>query len=364
LWLAPNIIANEESGARLGIVRVDGSDRNRVGIPYSAMFSPLLVALLCTSQSPVAYAASTPDDIIEPVCADLTIGRADDAISRLSSSLAANPGDAEAHNLLCRVYYQEQRWDNAIHECEIAARLMPLNSGYHLWLGRAYGEKADSIHSIKAYGLAKKVRDEFERAVQLDNASVDALSDLGEFYTAAPEIVGGGKKKAEGVVQALEQYGPPQSHQLKGRLAEKDKKYILAETEFKAAVEASNQSPDAWMALASFYSRRHQSDLMLQAVRAGVDADAKAAKPHGPALVDGAAILSHDNLEPQLAIQLLELYLASPNKSADSPAFQVHAQLSRLLAQQGDQQGAQHQIEEATALAREYHPADPRTLSQ
>ena len=291
-------------------------------------------------------------------------GKADDAISRLSSSLAANPGDAEAHNLLCRVYYQEERWDDAIHECEAAVRLMPLDSGYHLWLGRAYGEKADSIHSIKAYGLAKKVRDEFERAVQLDSGNVEALSDLGEFYTAAPGIVGGGKKKAQGVAQTLEQYGPAQAHQLKGRLAEKDKNYTLAETEFRAAVEASDQPADAWMELASYYARHRQWDQMLEALHAGIDADAKAAKPHGPALVDGAGILSRSNQEPQLAIQLLKLYLVSPNKSADSPAFQVHSQLSRLLEQQGDHDGARQQIEAAAALAREYHPPSPRAVSQ
>jgi predicted Zn-dependent protease len=335
-----------------------------VRILYSATLSHLLLATLCVLQARATQAASIPNNALEPVSADLAMGKADDAISRLSSSLAANPGDAEAHNLLCRVYYQEERWDDAIRECETAVGLAPVDSEYHLWLGRAYGEKADSIHSIKAYGLAKKVHTEFERAVQLDNENVDALSDLGEFYTAAPGIVGGGKKKAQDLVQALEQHEPAQAHQLKGHLAEKDKNYPLAETEFKAAVDASGQSADAWMTLASFYSRHKQWDQMLQALQAGVDADAKAAKPHGPALVDGAAILSRNNREPQLAIQLLRLYLASDNKSADSPAFQVHAQLSRLLEQQGDHAGAQQQIEAAAALAREYHPAAPRTASR
>ena len=309
------------------------------------------------------HAASIPAGALQPVSADLTTGKADDAISRLSSSLALNPGDAEAHHLLCRVYYQEERWDDAIHECEIAVRLKPLDSGYHLWLGRAYGEKADKIHSIKAYGLAKKVRDEFERAVQLEGGNVDALSDLGEFYTAAPGIVGGGKKKAEGVAQELEQYGPAQAHELKGHLAEKDKNYTLAEAEFKAAVEASDQPADAWMTLASYYARRRQWDQMLEALHAGIDADAKAAKPHGAALVDGAGILSRTNQEPQLAIELLKLYLASPNKSADSPAFQVHSQLSRLLEQQGDHDGARQQIEAAAALASAYHPAPLQSRS-
>jgi Tfp pilus assembly protein PilF len=329
-------------------------------IRFLALFY-LLVAVLCVSHAWATDVVSIPKYVLDPVRADLTAGRADDAISRLTSSLAANPKSAEAHNLLCRVYYQEERWDAAIKECEVAVRLAPLDSGFHLWLGRAYGEKANSIHSVKAYPLAKKVRDEFERAVQLDNGNVDALSDLGEFYVAAPGIVGGGKKKAQGVAQTLEQYEPVEAYELEGRLAEKEKKYDLAESEFKSAVEASCNPANAWMTLAWFYSRRRQSDQMLQAVHAGIDADAKASKPHGPALVDGAAILSRNNQEPQLAIQLLELYLASPNKSADSPAFQVHAQLSRLLEQQGDEAGAQHQIEAAAALASAYHAARHET---
>ena len=327
---------------------------------YSRLLFFLLLGVFCGMQAHANDIASAPKNGRQRVIADLTEGKADDAISSLSSSLSANPQDAEAHNLLCRVYYQEERWDDAIHECEAAVLLLPQDSEYHLWLGRAYGEKADSIHSIKAYPLAKKVRAEFERAVQLDSRNLDALSDLGEFYTAAPGIVGGGKKKAQDVAGALEQDDPVGAYQLKGRLAEKDKNYPLAESQLKAAVEASKEPADAWMTLASFYSRHHQTDLMLQAVNAGIDADAKAAKPHGPALVNAAGILSRSHQQPEQAIHLLTLYLDSPNKSADLPAFQVHAELSRLLQQQGNDPEAQKQIEAANALASAYHPAPLR----
>lgn len=316
----------------------------------------LVAAALCILQARADDISSAPN-MLRPVTADLSAGKADDAISRLNSSLLTNPNDAEAHNLLCRVYYQEERWEDAIHECETAVQLMPQNSEYHLWLGRAYGEKADSIHSIKAYPLAKKVRREFERAVQLDSGNLDALSDLGEFYSAAPGIVGGGKQKAQGVAHALEQDDPVEAYELKGSLAEKDRNYAIAEMQFKAAVNASKEPADAWMTLASFYSRRKQTDQMLQAVHAGIDADAKAARPHGPALVHAAEVLSRIHQEPELAIQLLRLYLKSPNKSADAPAFQVHVELSRLLQQQGDEAGARQQMLAATALAREYNPA-------
>jgi len=331
-------------------------------ILYCAALSRMLLGGLCVLQVWAANPPALPKDMLEPVRADLTMGRANDAVSRLRSLLTANPENAIAHNLLCRVFYQEEQWDEAIGECETAVNLAPLDSEYHLWLGRAYGEKARSIHSIKAYGLAKKVGREFERAVELDNGNVEALSDLGEFYAAAPGIVGGGKGKAQDVARALEKYDPAQAYQLQGFLAEKGKNYAQAEIEYRAEVEASSQPAEAWMDLAAFYSRRRQWEQMLQAVRAGIDADQKAAKPYGPALVDGATILSSNNEEPRLAIQLLRLYLASPNQSANAPVFQVHVQLSRLLEQQGDRTGAAQQIEAAAALAREYHPAVPATL--
>jgi tetratricopeptide (TPR) repeat protein len=331
---------------------------------YTSLSTGFLLGALCVSQ---LWAAddntSISREAFQPVHADLISGKADDAIARLNTSLATNPNDAEAHNLLCRVYYQEERWDDAIRECQAAVKLMPADSNYHLWLGRADGEKADSIHSIKAFGLAKKVRDEFERSVQLDGTNVDALSDLGEFYTEAPGIVGGGKQKAQGVVQTLERYGPVQAHQLKGRLAEKDKNYAAAEAEFKAGVDASNQSANAWMDLASYYARRRQWSPMLDALHSGIDADAKAAEPHGPALVDAADLLIRSGQDPQLAIQLLRLYLSSPNKSADSPAFQAHAKLSRLLDQQGDHESARQEGEAATALAHEYHSTPPKLIA-
>ncbi|MGB0122024.1 MAG: tetratricopeptide repeat protein [Silvibacterium sp.] len=82
-------------------------------ILYSSALPHLLLVVLCVLQARATDIASTPNNVLVPVKADLTAGMADDAISRLSSFLVANPKDAEAHNLLCRVYYQEERWDDA-----------------------------------------------------------------------------------------------------------------------------------------------------------------------------------------------------------------------------------------------------------
>ena len=69
---------------------------------------------------------------------------------------------------------------------------------YHLWLGRTLGEVADRANFLSAYSLAKRARSEFEQAVQLDPRNAEALADLGEFYSSAPGVVGGGTGQGGG----------------------------------------------------------------------------------------------------------------------------------------------------------------------
>jgi tetratricopeptide (TPR) repeat protein len=279
-------------------------------------------------------------------------GRMEEATAMLHETLAAQPADALAHQLLCRVFYAQEMADDAIHECELAASNDPSDSNTQMWLGRAYGLKASHANPFAALGLAKKVHKAFERAVELDSANVDAMNDLGEYYVAAPGIVGGGLDKAESLAAAMQPQFPSQSHRLSALIAEKRKDLATAETEFKSAV-AANRTPEAYVDLGHFYRRQNQPDKALAALQAGMDADRR----RDAALVDAASILSAAHLSPQLAESLLREYLSSPAKSDDAPAFKVHLQLGDLLAQRGDLAGAHREYAAALALAPNYAPA-------
>jgi len=279
-------------------------------------------------------------------------GRMEEATAMLHETLAAQPADALAHQLLCRVFYAQEMADDAIHECELAASNDPSDSNTQMWLGRAYGLKASHANPFAALGLAKKVHKAFERAVELDSANVDAMNDLGEYYVAAPGIVGGGLDKAESLAAAMQPQFPSQSHRLSALIAEKRKDLATAETEFKNAVTA-NRTPEAYVDLGHFYRRQNQPDKALAALQAGMDADRR----RDAALVDAASILSAAHLSPQLAESLLREYLSSPAKSDDAPAFKVHLQLGDLLAQRGDLAGAHREYAAALALAPNYAPA-------
>lgn len=279
-------------------------------------------------------------------------GRVDEATVSLQDVLAAEPGDAEAHQLLCRVYYAQNLAGEAIRECELAVANAPSSSDNQMWLGRAYGFKASHANPISALKLAIKVRNCFERAVELDPENIHAMSDLGEFYVEAPSLIGGGLDKAETLAARMQPHFPTESHRLLALIAEKKKDNTLAETEFIRAVDAG-KTPDAYIDLGHFYQRHNQPEKMLDALQTAVAADHR----KGPAIVDAASILTDAHRSPELAENLLRTYLSSSAKTDDAPAFKVHLQLGELLAQQGDPVGARHEYVTALALASNYAPA-------
>jgi tetratricopeptide (TPR) repeat protein len=279
-------------------------------------------------------------------------GRVDEATASLQDVLAAQPGDAEAHQLLCRVYYAQNMADDAIHECERAVANAPSDSDNQMWLGRAYGFKASHANPISALKLAIKVRNCFERAVEFDPENIHAMSDLGEFYVEAPSLIGGGLDKAQALAARMQPHFPTESHRLLALIAEKKKDNALAETEFIHAVDVG-KTPDAYIDLGHFYQRHNQPEKMLDALQGAVAADHR----KGPAIVDAASILTDAHRSPELAENLLRTYLSSSAKTDDAPAFKVHIQLGELLAQQGDPVGAHREYATALALASNYAPA-------
>ena len=289
--------------------------------------------------------------------AALERGQADEALRMLDTALRANPNDAEALNLRCRVFYAEERWDDAISACEHAVQIAQGNSSYHMWLGRSYGKKAQQLSLMAAYKMAKLLRAEFETAANLDPKNGEALSDLGEFYAQAPSIVGGGYGKAEAVAHQLDGFAPVRALELRAQIAEQKKDYDAAEKALRAKISASQSAAQARMDLGSFYERRQRWDEMLAALQTGaVESD----HDHGPALADGAAILMDAGREPKLAIEWMRAYLRSSALSEEAPAFAVHARIGMLLKQLGDAQGAQKEFDAARALARDYVVSEPK----
>jgi tetratricopeptide (TPR) repeat protein len=286
---------------------------------------------------------------------DLQAGEADRALALAGSLPQGGANDAEAQNLECRVRFTLQQWDAAAAECGQAVQLDEENSNYHMWLGRALGEKASRASFVSAFSLGKRVRMEFEAAVRLNPRNAEALSDLGQFYQEAPGIVGGGLDKAEEVAERLDHVDPARAYQLRGGIAEERKDYAATERELKQAIAVSSHPAFQWTVLGSFYEHRGRWPEMEEAIHGCLNAAARD-RTAGVALYDGAGVLIRARRNPDLAAKMLEDYLAGHSLTEEAPAFVARYRLAQLLEQLGDRAGAAREQAAGNAMAREYRP--------
>ncbi len=295
-----------------------------------------------------AAAASLADSAQEM----LSAGRIDEAIAALNGRLSTTPADAESANLLCRAYFALEDWDRAESSCKKAAELDPDNGRFHLWLGRVYGEKADRANYLLAAALAVKVREEFERAVQLNPKNVEARLDLAEFYIEAPTILGGGEEKARQQAQAVAALDPAREHWIYAHIAEKKKDDATAEREFRQYIQVSHGDAEAWLDLALFLRPQKRLDEMEQALVKL----SQSPMPKLDVLVEAAGLLYRAGRSYPFATELLHRYLASGPVEA-APAFKAHYLLGALLEKQGDKAGAAKEYRASLALARNFGTA-------
>lgn len=293
-----------------------------------------LLSILCTAQS--------AKDL-------LSKGKVDEAIQDVDARISANKNDAESLNLLCRAYYIVEDWDHAVDNCERAVEADPNKSAYHQWLGRAYGEKADHSSFITAARLAKKVRTEFEQAVQLDGTNLGARLDLAEFYLEAPGMMGGGEDKARTQATLIGKTNPAKEHWVYARIAEKNKDYATAEKEYRSAIDLSKGASDTWLDLAVFYRKRERYDDMESALHKATTGTVSPPE----VLMDGADTLLRANRNPSFAIELLKRYLAGPTVE-EGPAFKAHYLLGTAFEKQGNKLGAAEEYRHSLALAHNY----------
>lgn len=282
----------------------------------------------------------------------LLTGHADTAVAQLKQVLSIEPSNGQAHLLLCRAYYAQSMAAAAASECTAALRTIGNDSSAQDWAGRAYGMQADGAGPIAGLRLALKVRNAFEAAVRLNPLNGDAVNDLSEYYIDAPSIVGGGFDKAAVLAGRSAPQLPQNAHRMRALSAERQKDYVTAEREFRAATAVANK-PNAWADLGAFYSRRSQDDEAVEALRHAIAVD----HAHDATLVDAATTLHEMNRDPGLAQHALRQYLASDAESDAAPAFRAHLLLAKVLRDQGNNADAKIEVEHSLELASTYAPA-------
>jgi tetratricopeptide (TPR) repeat protein len=233
--------------------------------------------------------------------------------------------DGAAYELIGRNYYMLGDYKKATENLEKAVAADPENSVFELWLGRAYGRRAETSSPFTAPGNASKARQHFEKAVSLNPRNVEALTDLFEYYLEAPGFLGGGMDKARALATDIAKVDPGEGHWSQAKIAEKKKEYNGAEAQFRRAIDASPHQVGRLIDLARFLAKQGRFQ---EAEQSFARADKIA--PNAPKLMFAKAdvyIKNGRNLDE--AKELLKKYLSSSLTPEDPP----RAQAEKLLKQ-------------------------------
>jgi tetratricopeptide (TPR) repeat protein len=222
--------------------------------------------------------------------------------------LAHDPApDAATLHLTGKNYFMLGDYKKAADYFEKAMAREPSNSDYVLWLGRAYGRRAETGGWFLAGPNASRARQCFEKAVTLDPQNHEAMNDLFDYYLNAPGFLGGGMEKAEAIAKRIAGERPAESHFEQAQLAEKKKDYHVAEVQLRSAIEAAPQQVGRVLDLARFlaaHGRMEESDALFARAEKMAPKDPRVQFARAKTFID-----SGRNLDQ--ARKLLENYLQS-----------------------------------------------------
>jgi len=240
--------------------------------------------------------------------------------------LAEDPApDAADYFLSGKNYFMLGDYKKAVEFLERAAAISPMNSDYALWLGRAWGRRAETSGWLMAGVHASKARQYFERAVALDRHNREAKNDLFDFYLNAPGFLGGGVEKAAALAKSIAQERPPEYEFEEAQLADKRKDYAAAEAHLRRAMELAPHEAGRVVDLARYVAKRGrlaESDALFEQARKMAPSQPRVAFAEARVNIE-----NHRKLEQ--ARELLQSYLHASLSPDDPPRQEAEKLLQR-----------------------------------
>ena len=260
--------------------------------------------------------------ILAVLCAASGLGQTAGELYKRTEYLAAlrvldGLKDRSAELLLLRgkCEYMRGEFKRASDAIEEAAHMAPNDSQIQMWLGRAYGRRAETSSLFTAPGLARRARDRFERAVELDPDNKDAVGDLFDYYMGAPGFLGGGTDKAVALAEKYKNSDPAEFHYRLAELARKRDDLKTTEAELRLAMAADPGEVGRIIDVAQLLARQRryqESDALFEKAESVAPGSVKLLFERARAYVEAGR-----NLDTARA--LLARYLKSPLTPDDPP---------------------------------------------
>lgn len=308
-------------------------------------------ALLCAAiLTATPFVAAAERGIPEEITRLYSRGLYRQAAEALDAAVEQNPQNAALHFWHGRCFYELRDYNRAVVSFERAVMFEPDRSEYHDWLGKAYGRKAQETNRFgpfSAFSLARKTHREFEAAVRLDPANLEAQRDLIRYLLNAPGIVGGGEEAAQNQIRALEAVEMIEGELAQAELFVTHKRFAQADEEYQQVL---NENPDrigVYLEIADYYRDREDAGRMYDVVELGArlaPMDRRLDYYRGVALVLG-------NKDLPAAENHLRKYLDLVPNSANVPSHSsAHEWLAKLYEDEGQWDKAAQEYQAALAL--------------
>jgi tetratricopeptide (TPR) repeat protein len=312
---------------------------------------PLLTlgaALLCLA--PAATHASPGVAEMRALLASTAPG---DVRKALESLVASEPANAEALYLLAKALYDLREYDQAEEPAQKAVELRPGESDHHLLLGRVTAARLRPAGLLSKFGMARRIRSEFEAAVAANPRNFDARLALTAFYAEAPWFVGGGLAKAYAQAGEIAALSPMEGHLALAEIHESRGEWGEVEKELREAVRADPGSAKAHARLATLLLQKKKTAEAEALFTISVSLDPEYLPAHyylGRIYVEGGKSLP-------TAETYLKKYLTRWPAETSPTWAATHWFLSKIYEAQGRKELAAAETREVYRLAPNFAPS-------
>jgi len=175
----------------------------------------------------------------------------------LSAVEDGNKDYAAALYYLGRISFDEGNFEGAKDFFEEAVDANNKVADYFSWLGNTYATIVQNANPLRQGILAKKMKNAWEKAIELDPNNIDSRRSLIAYYMQAPGFMGGSIEKAKVMATEIIKLKPAEGHFQLGEIYSKENNQQAAEIEY---IEAIKADPVYTSVLGAFYVNQKQFD--------------------------------------------------------------------------------------------------------
>lgn len=286
--------------------------------------------------------------------AKLKAGDAAGARAIVEPLAASSPKDGATLEAMGRVLLAQGDPDTAAKWIQRAIDAEPDVASHHGWMADALNEQIERRgRSLRVLGIARHLRSELLRTLELDPGHLDAGIGLVRFYREAPSIAGGSESKALAQARELAKRHPLHGHLMLADIAADAKDWATMEAESRAAVAADATSVEAGLALAQALTQQDKAVGAIAAAQRVLALDE--GNPFAAYVIGRTGAVTGQKLE--LAERSLRELLARTDLPKALPVAVIRWRLGQVLERRSDAKAAREQYELAVQSDPKFEPA-------